>query len=329
MLRRSVLPLLGVVLLAVPAGAQQPPLPAAAPQIPVTQGALTQSPPVPQTPTAPAPAIQAPSQAEVRITRQDCQRLVHHVPAADVAYRPGVDVHGKPVVAADLAGSGNSLGASMLPPVIEFPVTINPATWAGSRAANTQIAQGAAGQVAAYNSQQAAQTQVTTLAAQKTALSTQQTTLQSQAATLNTAKTTLAANLATLQAQVTAGTLSPYSPQLSAAQAAVTANQQQITANTQAQATTTQALSANATAGTQQQAAVTNATSQITASQMQQTAGQGALAKSSARGLDTTQMPVATVHFDLASNTVTINGQSVGSDNEQAIAVECRKRGLN
>jgi hypothetical protein len=36
------------------------------------------------------------------ITRKDCADLVRHVPMGDVAYRPGVDVHGRPVVAADL-----------------------------------------------------------------------------------------------------------------------------------------------------------------------------------------------------------------------------------
>lgn len=33
-----------------------------------------------------------------------CQTLVQHVPAPDVAYQPGVDVHGKPVAPADLPG---------------------------------------------------------------------------------------------------------------------------------------------------------------------------------------------------------------------------------
>lgn len=41
----------------------------------------------------------APALAETR----DCAWLVRHVPDADVAYRPGVDVHGKPVAPADLA----------------------------------------------------------------------------------------------------------------------------------------------------------------------------------------------------------------------------------
>ncbi len=38
-------------------------------------------------------------------TKGDCVRPVPHVPAPDVAYRPGVDVNGKPVVPADLGGT--------------------------------------------------------------------------------------------------------------------------------------------------------------------------------------------------------------------------------
>lgn len=36
-----------------------------------------------------------------------CRWLVRHVPRDDVAYKPGVDVHGKPVVPADLNGTYN------------------------------------------------------------------------------------------------------------------------------------------------------------------------------------------------------------------------------
>jgi hypothetical protein len=39
------------------------------------------------------------------IRRDDCARLVEHVPAPDVAYRPGVDVRGRPVAPADLPGT--------------------------------------------------------------------------------------------------------------------------------------------------------------------------------------------------------------------------------
>lgn len=36
------------------------------------------------------------------LTREQCRNLVQYVPAPDVAYRPGVDVNGKPVAPADL-----------------------------------------------------------------------------------------------------------------------------------------------------------------------------------------------------------------------------------
>ncbi len=42
---------------------------------------------------------------ELRISRADCARLVAHVPSDDVAYRPGVDVRGRPVAPADLDGT--------------------------------------------------------------------------------------------------------------------------------------------------------------------------------------------------------------------------------
>jgi len=40
----------------------------------------------------------------VTISKADCDRLVKHEPAPDVAYRPGVDVNGRPVAPADLDG---------------------------------------------------------------------------------------------------------------------------------------------------------------------------------------------------------------------------------
>ena len=42
--------------------------------------------------------------AALAISRADCDRLVAHLPAPDVAYRPGVDAHGRPVAPADLDG---------------------------------------------------------------------------------------------------------------------------------------------------------------------------------------------------------------------------------
>jgi len=44
----------------------------------------------------------AAADAPARLAAADCAQLVRHVPAPDVAYRPGVDVHGRPVAPADL-----------------------------------------------------------------------------------------------------------------------------------------------------------------------------------------------------------------------------------
>jgi hypothetical protein len=67
-----------------------------------------------------AAAWTAPANAEVAISRRDCQRLVRHEPAPDVAYQPGVDVHGRPVVPADLGG-GSQIE---LPDVIYIPIEV-------------------------------------------------------------------------------------------------------------------------------------------------------------------------------------------------------------
>jgi hypothetical protein len=62
----------------------------------------------------------APANAEIAISRKDCQRLVNHEPAPDVTYQPGVDVHGRPVAPADLGG-GQQI---QLPDVIYIPIEV-------------------------------------------------------------------------------------------------------------------------------------------------------------------------------------------------------------
>lgn len=49
----------------------------------------------------------------VVILSEDCRRLIRHVPAADVAYTPGVDVYGRKVAPADVNGGSR----------IELPTT--------------------------------------------------------------------------------------------------------------------------------------------------------------------------------------------------------------
>ncbi|MCF8499133.1 MAG: hypothetical protein K9H11_01565, partial [Rhodospirillum sp.] len=48
------------------------------------------------------PSAEAMAAKSVTVRPEDCRRLVAHHPSPDVAYSPGVDVHGKPVVPADL-----------------------------------------------------------------------------------------------------------------------------------------------------------------------------------------------------------------------------------
>ncbi len=56
---------------------------------------------------------------KVRITKRDCQRIIRHVASAGVAYKPGVDVRGNPVVPADADGNFTI----PLPDVFEFNIT--------------------------------------------------------------------------------------------------------------------------------------------------------------------------------------------------------------
>lgn len=66
------------------------------------------------------PGLATAAEPAIAITTTDCARLVKHVPAPDVEYQPGQDVHGRPVAPADLDG-----GYGMnLPETIRIPVTV-------------------------------------------------------------------------------------------------------------------------------------------------------------------------------------------------------------
>ncbi|HVJ40360.1 MAG TPA: hypothetical protein VM639_02635 [Dongiaceae bacterium] len=59
--------------------------------------------------------------ADIAISRRDCEYLTRYQPAPDVAYQPGVDVHGRPVAPADIGG-GSQL---KLPETIYIPIEVN------------------------------------------------------------------------------------------------------------------------------------------------------------------------------------------------------------
>ena len=72
----------------------------------------------------------------ISITKADCSRLISHVPAPDVAYTPGVDVRGKPVVSADADPAAAAFAKRVLPEVLEIPININPLNYGQRNTAN-------------------------------------------------------------------------------------------------------------------------------------------------------------------------------------------------
>jgi hypothetical protein len=69
------------------------------------------------------PGAQAADSVKVQISKKDCARVVEHVPSDDVAYKAGVDAHGRAVKPADLPGSTLQVP---LPDVLEFDIAFNP-----------------------------------------------------------------------------------------------------------------------------------------------------------------------------------------------------------
>lgn len=67
---------------------------------------------------APKPAEQ--SGDELGISDKDCAALVEYQPSPDVEYKSGVDVHGKPVLEADITPT-----VIKSPDVYSFPITID------------------------------------------------------------------------------------------------------------------------------------------------------------------------------------------------------------
>jgi hypothetical protein len=69
---------------------------------------------------AATPATAGVLKQKVSVSKQDCRWLVRHRPSADVAYKPGVDVRGRPVKPADLESNQQV----DLPPVIAIPLHV-------------------------------------------------------------------------------------------------------------------------------------------------------------------------------------------------------------
>jgi len=66
-------------------------------------------------------ALADPEDGTVRLTRADCRYVMRHHPAADVEYKPGVDVYGREVAPADVGG-GIDYGAERFTLNLTFDV---------------------------------------------------------------------------------------------------------------------------------------------------------------------------------------------------------------
>lgn len=254
----------------------------------------------------------------ITISKLDCSRVIQHTPAADVAYKPGVDVHGKPVVPADADPKQAEFAKKILPEVLEIPLTINPLTYNKAKAANKNKATAAS--AVASNTQA-----ITTAKAEGTTLNTQLTTLNTQKTTLtNTYNSDTAAIIA-----ITGGAGATDAGLLrvrAARQAAVdSAYNGKLTSINSQIATVNSAIAANTTTVSNLQTRDTTLRSEYADTNM---ATEGTLAGLSAKGLDSTQMKLGTIKYDIARNIFTFNDEPLMSEDQRALAEACAKRGV-
>ena len=127
----------------------------------------------------------------VQVSKNDCRRIVRKMSSADVAYKPGLDVRGRRVGAADI----NDGGRIKLPDVFEFNVNVNLRKYLGGPEADAAAASTAA--IAADQAKSAVTAASIAVAAVEAAA------LEAQiiANAANIASTTAAANAATALAE--------------------------------------------------------------------------------------------------------------------------------
>lgn len=272
--------------------------------------------------------IAEPQPVRIVITKVDCSRLVRHAPSADVAYKPGEGIGGRTVVPADLPGSGAQAMGSILPDVLEFPITINPVAYGARNQAYRSKAAAEQGQANTYAAKTAAQNALAKLSSEKATLDAQATTLDGQRTALIQSRDTLATQLATMKSEIESGTRSRSdiaymrkADEVAAANGALAAKQKDVDAN-QAKRT------ANASASAAQQAIVAGAPAKDARYVADKSAAEAKLDAISARGLDSTTMPVGMVRYDMAKGIFTFNGEPIGSAEQQELAQACARQGV-
>ncbi len=267
--------------------------------------------------------VQVDASPKVRITKRDCRRLVRHQASADVAYKPGVDVRGNPVVDADV----NDGFTVPLPDIYEFNVTKDLSAYldgpedqlAADKAAAIALERSVtATDVAVFSAalslsgaQTVSDTDATAAKAAQTATDAapNNAALATAATTAQATATTAAAGLAQTQSAYDATQTAAASDDVSGA----LTNAQAILAAAKATGYTQ-----NATAST----ASTTATQAASDSTSADTAALNAaevVAKSEGMTLN-----VGTVRFDIKTGAMTFNGQPLTNASEAELAAQCQ-----
>ena len=268
-------------------------------------------------------AVQVDAFPKVRITKRDCRRLVRHYASADVAYKPGVDVRGNPVVDADV----NDGFAVPLPDVYEFNVTKDLSAYLDGP--EDQLAADKAAAIAAERSVTATDAAVSSAALSLSGAQTVSDTAATAAKAAQTAADAAPNNAALATAATTAqATAKTAVAGLAQMQSAYDATQTAAASDDVSGALkNAQAIlaAAKATGYTQNATASTASTTATQAASDSTSADTAALnaaevvAKSEGITLN-----VGTVRFDIKTGAMTFNGQPLTNASEAELAAHCQ-----
>lgn len=241
----------------------------------------------PSTRSSAGAAESVPEAPKVRITKKDCNRLVRYQASADVAYQPGVDVRGNPVMPADVGG-GFTIP---LPDVYEFAITKDLSAYLDGP--EEQLAADKAAAIAAEKS----------VAATKAAV-------ESAESAVTSAETVYQDALADATAAQAAADAAPNDAALATAAAEA---QAEADAAATGLTTTQSAYTAAQTAATSDDVsgAVTAAKTALAAAET--------VAKSSGMTLN-----VGTVRYNINTGSMTFNGKPLNDSSEADLAALCQ-----
>jgi hypothetical protein len=260
---------------------------------------------------------------KARITKRDCKRLIRHQARADVAYQPGVDVRGNPVVPADASGGFKI----PLPDVFEFNITKDLTTYLGDDedklAADKAAAIAAEKTVAATNAA-VTSAELSLAGAQTIAHNTAAAAAAAQAAA-DAAPNDAALAAAAVAAQQTADTATEG---LTTTQAAFDATTSASTSNDTAAAL---AGAQSAKSAAEEIGYVPDATATSAATAAQTTAADAAAADSAAAAAakvvassEGMSMNVGTVRFNIKTGGMTFNGKPLNDASMSELAEKCQ-----